>query len=125
MEVKVVEIIDINKVVVDFMGNTFAAKWQGQKPKLGDTVQVEIEINEKFILNSNMYFHREEISRLLLEEDKVLFSVKILQVFDDNILSVKIEDNEDAFLLEVENIEGLSPGLTLYLVTKAIELWPL
>jgi hypothetical protein len=124
MEVKILEVIDFNQVTVEYNGFIFSAKWLGHSVELGDTFPVEIEINEKFILNKNMYFYREEISFLVLKEGKVVFPVKILKVFDDNILSVKIENNKDAFLLEVENTEGLSSGLTLYLVTNAIELWP-
>ncbi len=123
MEVKVVEIIDINKVVVDFKGNTFAAKWLGQKPKLGDTFQVEIEINEKFILNTNMYFHREEIPSAALETYTTILPVKVLQKFDDKVIAVNFEYTEESFLIEVENLANLDVGVSFFIITDLIELW--
>ena len=123
MEVKILEIIDLNQVIVESKGFVFLAKWRGHSIVIGQTIHIEIEINEKFILHKNMYFYKEEISPSVLQGGKELFPVNVLQVFNDNVIAVKLEHNEAAFLIEIDNLESLSVGISLFLVTNAIELW--
>jgi hypothetical protein len=54
-----------------------------------------------------------------------MLSVKVLQVFDDKVIAVKFEHTEEAFLIEIDNLESLNVGVSLFLITDAIELWPI
>lgn len=125
MEVKILKVIDPNQVIAESKGFVFSAKWQGSSVEVGDTVQVEVEINEKFILNKNMYLDKEEIPSTALQDNKAIFPVKVLEGFDDKVIAVKFAHAEEAFLIEIDNLESLNVGVSLFLIADAIELWPI
>ena len=93
MNVKVADILDENRVVVQVERNEFIAEWDGDKPERNESYAVEMDIDDELIWKTNICFSSES-NNVIMQKDK---GIKIVAKLDynneDNLATLKVYDS--------------------------------
>ncbi|MGE1125721.1 hypothetical protein [Bacillus wiedmannii] len=101
MNVKIVDISE--KVLVQVASNQFIAKWDGDKPKKNGNYNVEIDIDDEFIWNTNIAFSDENANAIIQNDEGIKVIAKLDYNSEDNLASLNIYDS--VVLIGLEGIE--------------------
>lgn len=103
MNVKVADILDENRVVVQVERNEFIAEWDGDKPERNESYAVEMDIDDELIWKTNICFSSES-NNVIMQKDK---GIKIVAKLDynneDNLATLKVYDS--IVLIDIEGIK--------------------
>ena len=103
MNVKVADILDENRVVVQVERNEFIAEWDGDKPERNESYAVEMDIDDELIWKTNICFSSEN-NNVIMQKDK---GIKIVAKLDynneDNLATLKVYDS--IVLIDIEGIK--------------------
>ncbi|PGZ06049.1 hypothetical protein COE30_22285 [Bacillus cereus] len=107
MNVKIVDILekllDGYKVLVQVASNQFIAKWDGDKPEKNENYNVEIDIDDEFIWNTNIAFSDENANAIIQNDEGIKVIAKLEYNSEDNLASLNIYDS--VVLIDLEGIE--------------------
>ncbi|MDM5234880.1 hypothetical protein QUF83_01160 [Bacillus cereus] len=107
MNVKIVDILekllDGYKVLVQVTSNQFIAKWDGDKPEKNENYNVEIDIDDEFIWNTNIAFSDENANAIIQNDEGIKVIAKLEYNSEDNLASLNIYDS--VVLIDLEGIE--------------------
>ena len=103
MNVKISDILDEHRVVVQVESNEFIAEWDGDKPERNESYAVEMDIDDELIWETNICFSSEN-SNVIIQKDK---GIKIVAKLDynseSNLATLKVYDS--IVLIDIEGIE--------------------
>jgi hypothetical protein len=103
MNVKIADILDERRVVVEVESNEFIAEWDGDKPERNESYAVEMDIDDELIWKTNICFSSEN-GNVIIQKDK---GIKIVAKLDynseDNLATLKVYDS--IVLIDIEGIE--------------------
>lgn len=107
MNIIIVEILEKllygYKVVVQVESNEFIAEWYGDKPEKNENYNVEMDIVDEFIWNTNIVFSNEKSSAIIQNSEGVKIIAKLDYNSEDNLSVLNIYDS--VVLIDVEGIE--------------------
>jgi len=107
MNVKIVDIseklIDGYKVLVQVDSSQFIAEWDGDKPEENENYNVEIDIDDEFIWNTNIAFSDENASAIIQNDEGFKVIAKLDYNSEGNLATLNIYDS--IALIDIEGIE--------------------
>ncbi|WP_368905005.1 hypothetical protein [Bacillus wiedmannii] len=107
MNVKVVDIseksLDGYKVLVQVDSNQFIAEWDGDKPEKNEKYNVEIDIDDEFIWNTNIAFSDENVNAIIQNDEGFKVIAKLDYNSEDNLASLNVYDS--IVLIDIEGIQ--------------------
>ncbi|MED3026132.1 MULTISPECIES: hypothetical protein [Bacillus cereus group] len=107
MNVKVVDIseksLDGYKVLVQVDSNQFIAEWDGDKPEKNEKYNVEIDIDDEFIWNTNIAFSDENVNAIIQNDEGFKVIAKLDYNSEDNLASLNVYDG--IVLIDIEGIQ--------------------
>lgn len=103
MNVKVADILDENRVVVQVERNKFIAEWDGDKPERNESYTVEMDIDDELIWKTNICFSSENDNVIVQEGGKVKMVAKLYYNSEDDLAILRVYDS--IVLVDVEGIE--------------------
>ena len=103
MNVRIVDILDEHKVVVEVESNEFIAEWDGDKPERNEIYTVEMDIDDELIWKTNICFSSENDNVIIQEGSRVKIVAKLDYNSEDDLATLKVYDS--IVLVDVEGIE--------------------
>lgn len=107
MNVKITDILekllDGYKIVAQVDSNEFIAEWHGDKPENNEGYDVEIDIDDELIWNTNIAFSDEKSSAIIQNDEGVKIIAKLDYSREDNLTTLEIYDS--VILIDVKGIE--------------------
>ncbi|CAM3816998.1 hypothetical protein [Bacillus paramycoides] len=107
MNVKIVDIseklLDGYKALVQVASNQFIAEWDGDKPAKNENYNVEIDIDDEFIWNTNIAFSDETANAIIQNDEGIKVIAKLDYNSEDDLASLNIYDS--VVLIDLEGIE--------------------
>ncbi|PFK31609.1 hypothetical protein COJ18_23750 [Bacillus cereus] len=107
MNVKVVDIseklLDGYKVLVQVESSQFIAEWDGDKPEKNENYNVEIDIDDEFIWNTNIAFSDENANAIIQNDEGFKVIAKLDYNSEDNLATLNVYDS--IVLIDIEGIE--------------------
>ncbi|NFI94304.1 hypothetical protein FC961_07885 [Clostridium botulinum] len=102
MNIKIVDILDENKVVVEVESKEFIAEWDGDTPERNEIYTVEMDIEDELIWKTNICFSTENDSVIIQKGSGVKIVAKLDYNSEDNLAILKVYDS--IVLVDVEGI---------------------
>lgn len=107
MNVKIVDIseklIDGYKVLVQVDSSQFIAEWDGDKPEENENYNVEIDIDDEFIWNTNIAYSDENANAIIQNDETFKVIAKLDYNSEDNLATLNVYDS--IVLIDIEGIE--------------------
>lgn len=103
MNVRIIDILDEHKVVVEVESNKFIAEWNGDKPERNEIYTVELDIDDELIWKTNICFSSENNNVIIQEGSGVKIVAQLDYNSKDNLATLKVYDS--IVLIDVEGIE--------------------
>ncbi|WP_242276656.1 hypothetical protein [Bacillus cereus group sp. BfR-BA-01445] len=107
MNVKIVDIseklIDGYKVLVQVDSSQFIAEWDGDKPEENENYNVEIDIDDEFIWNTNIAYSDENANAIIQNDEAFKVIAKLDYNSEDNLATLNVYDS--IVLIDIEGIE--------------------
>lgn len=103
MNVKVADILDENRVVVQVERNEFIAEWDGDKPERNESYAVEMDIDDELIWETNICFSSENSNVIMQKDNEIKIVAKLDYNSEDNLATLKIYDS--IVLIDIEGIK--------------------
>lgn len=103
MNVKISDILDKRKVVVQVVNNEFVAEWDGDKPEKYKSYAVEMDIDDELIWETNICFSSENSDVIIQKDEEIKIVAKLDYNSEDNLATLIIYDS--IVLIDVEGIE--------------------
>ncbi|MGE6363032.1 hypothetical protein ACQKD9_04000 [Bacillus paramycoides] len=108
MNVKIVDIseklLDGYKVLVQVANNQFIAEWDDDdKPEKNENYNVEIDIDDEFIWNTNIAFSDKNANAIIQNDEGIKIIAKLDYNSEDDLASLNIYDS--VVLIDLEGIE--------------------
>ena len=95
--------------------------WNGTAPKIGDTLDVELDINEAFSWQKNIKYSSDKKSLITTINNTTHITAKLIQGINDNCAALKLGDS--IILIEVEEPLPRTSGFVQVTTTK-LNLYP-
>lgn len=103
MNVKIADILDERRVVVQVENNEFIAEWGGDKPEINESYAVEMDIDDELIWKTNIYFSSENGNLIIQKDEGIKIVAKLDYNSEDNLATLKVYDS--IVLIDIEEIE--------------------
>ena len=103
MNVKVADILDENRVVVQVERNEFIAEWDGDKPERHESYAVEMDIDDELIWKTNICFSSENNNVIMQKDNGIKIVAKLDYNSEDNLATLKVYDS--IVLIDIEGIK--------------------
>lgn len=103
MNVKISDILDKHKVVVQVENNEFVAEWDGDTPEKNESYVVEMDIDDELIWETNICFSSENNNLIILNDKEIKIVAKLDYNSEDNLATLNIYDS--IVLIDVEGIQ--------------------
>ena len=103
MNVTIVDILDAHKVVVEVENNKFIAEWDGDKPKINEIYNVEMDIDDELIWKTNICFSGKNDNMIIQEGSGVKIVAKLDYNSKDDLATLSVYNS--IVLVDVEGIE--------------------
>ncbi|SHJ56310.1 hypothetical protein SAMN05444401_3299 [Clostridium amylolyticum] len=103
MNVKIADILDERRVVVQVENNEFIAEWGGDKPEINESYAVEMDIDDELIWKANTYFSSENGNLIIQKDEGIKIVAKLDYNSEDNLATLKVYDS--IVLIDIEEIE--------------------
>ncbi|MDA1641847.1 MULTISPECIES: hypothetical protein [Bacillus cereus group] len=107
MNVKILDIseklIDGYKVLVQVDSSQFIAEWDGDKPEENENYNVEIDIDDEFIWNTNIAYSDENANAIIQNDEAFKVIAKLDYNSEDNLATLNVYDS--IVLIDIEGIE--------------------
>ncbi|MGN4426300.1 hypothetical protein ACTFQN_21280 [Bacillus cereus group sp. MYBK30-1] len=107
MNVKIVDIseklLDGYKVLVQVDSNQFITEWDGDKAAKNESYNVEIDIDDEFIWNTNIAFSDENANAIIQNDEGIKVIAKLDYNSEDNLATLNMYDS--VVLIDIEGIE--------------------
>lgn len=107
MNVKITDILenllDKYNVVAQVDNNEFITEWDGDKPEKNENYDVEIDIDDEFIWDTNIVFSQEKSSAIIQNDEGIKIIAKLDYNSENNLAILKIYDS--VVLIDLEGIE--------------------
>ncbi len=95
--------------------------WNGTAPKIGDTLDVELDINEAFSWQKNIKYSPDKKSLITTINNTIQITAELIPGIKDNCLALKLGDS--IILIEVEEPLPRKSGFVQITTTK-LNLYP-
>lgn len=107
MNIKIIDIseklLDGYKVLVQVDSSQFIAEWDGDKPEENENYNVEIDIDDEFIWNTNIAFSDENTNAIIQNDEGFKVIAKLDYNSEDNLATLNVYDS--IVLIDIEGIE--------------------
>lgn len=103
MNVKISDILNERRVVVQVENNEFIAEWDGDKPEINESYAVEVDIDDDLIWKTNIYFSSENGNVIIQKDEGIKIVAKLDYNSEDNLATLKVYDS--IVLIDIEEIE--------------------
>ena len=91
MNVKIADILDKRRVVVQLEGNEFIAEWDGDKPEINESYAVEMDIDDELIWKTNICFSSENDNAIIQKDKEIKIVAKLDYNSEANLATLKVE----------------------------------
>lgn len=91
------------KVLVQVENNEFIAEWNGDEPEENENYDVEIDIDDDFIWDTNILFSCEKSSVIVQNDEEIKIVAKLDYNSEGSLATLKIYDS--VVLIDIEGIE--------------------
>ncbi|WP_291562649.1 MULTISPECIES: hypothetical protein [unclassified Clostridium] len=91
------------KVLVQVENNEFIAEWNGDEPEENENYDVEMDIEDDFIWDTNIVLSCEKSSVIIQNDEEIKIVAKLDYNSEDNLATLKIYDS--VVLIDIEGIE--------------------
>ena len=103
MNVKIADILDKRRVVVQLEGNEFIAEWDDDKPEINESYAVEMDIDDELIWKTNICFSSENDNAIIQKDEEIKIVAKLDYNSEANLATLKVYDS--IVLIDIEGIE--------------------
>ncbi len=112
MEMIVEKIIDEGDEICVFFSSEYgflSALWEGDKPTINEIYDVELEVDDDFVWEENIYKAMGNETRIELKGGVYTIYGRVINLEEDGCLSVSLGDS--VILLDTENLPKYISGL--------------
>lgn len=102
MKVRIIDIVDEYKVVVEVDKDKFIAEWDGEKPEKNEMYDVEMDIDDELIWKTNIYFASKDDNVIIQEERGIKIVAQLDYNKENDLATLRVYDS--IVLVDVEGI---------------------
>jgi hypothetical protein len=107
MNVKIVDILEKilsgYKIVAQVDNNEFISEWNGDKPEINRSYDVEIDIDDELKWSSNISLSNEDSNLIIQNNNYIRIVAKLDYNYADNLATLNLYDS--IVIIDVEGIE--------------------
>lgn len=103
MNVRIVDILDEHKVIVEVEKNKFIAEWDGDKPEKNEIYTVEMDIDDELVWKTNICFSGKNDNVIIQQESGVKIVAKLDYNSENDLATLRVYDS--IVLVDVEGIQ--------------------
>ena len=103
MNVKIINILDKCRVIVQVESNKFIVEWEGDIPDIDENYVVEMDIDDELIWETNICFSSENHSAIIQKDKGVKIVAKLDYNSEANLAIIEVY--ESMVLIEIEGIK--------------------
>ena len=102
MEVRIIDIVDEHKVVVEVDKDKFIAEWDGEKPEKNEMYDVEMDIDDELIWKTNICLASKDDNVIIQEERDIKIVAQLNYNKENDLATLRVYDS--IVLVDVEGI---------------------
>ena len=102
MKVRIIDIVDEHKVVVEVDKDKFIAEWDGEKPEKNEMYDVEMDIDDELIWKTNICLASKDDSVIIQEERDIKIVAQLNYNKENDLATLRVYDS--IVLVDVEGI---------------------
>ena len=102
MKVRIIDIVDEHKVVVEVDKDKFIAEWDGEKPEKNEMYDVEMDIDDELIWKTNICLASKDDKVIIQEERDIKIVAQLNYNKENDLATLRVYDS--IVLVDVEGI---------------------
>lgn len=102
MKVRIIDIVDEHKVVVEVDKDKFIAEWDGEKPEKNEMYDVEMDIDDELIWKTNICLASKDDNVIIQEERDIKIVAQLNYNKENDLATLRVYDS--IVLVDVEGI---------------------
>lgn len=102
MKVRIIDIVDEHKVVVEVDKGKFIAEWDGEKPEKNEMYDVEMDIDDELIWKTNICLASKDDNVIIQEERDIKIVAQLNYNKENDLATLRVYDS--IVLVDVEGI---------------------
>lgn len=102
MKVRIIDIVDEHKVVVEVDKDKFIAEWDGEKPEKNEMYDVEMDIDDELIWKTNICLASKDDKVIIQEERDIKIVAQLNYNKENDLATLRVYDS--IVLVDVEEI---------------------
>ena len=100
MKVRIIDIVDEHKVVVEVDKDKFIAEWDGEKPEKNEMYDVEMDIDDELIWKTNICLASKDDNVIIQEERDIKIVAQLNYNKENDLATLRVYDS--IVLVDVE-----------------------
>lgn len=102
MKVRIIDIVDEHKVVVEVDKDKFIAEWDSEKPEKNEMYDVEMDIDDELIWKTNICLASKDDNVIIQEERDIKIVAQLNYNKENDLATLRVYDS--IVLVDVEGI---------------------
>ena len=102
MKVRIIDIVDEHKVVVEVDKDKFIAEWDGEKPEKNEMYDVEMDIDDELIWKTSICLASKDDNVIIQEERDIKIVAQLNYNKENDLATLRVYDS--IVLVDVEGI---------------------
>lgn len=102
MKVRIIDIVDEHKVVVEVDKDKFIAEWDDEKPEKNEMYDVEMDIDDELIWKTNICLASKDDNVIIQEERDIKIVAQLNYNKENDLATLRVYDS--IVLVDVEGI---------------------
>ena len=102
MKVRIIDIVDEHKVVVEVDKDKFIAEWDSEKPEKNEMYDVEMDIDDELIWKTNICLASKDDNVIIQEERDIEIVAQLNYNKENDLATLRVYDS--IVLVDVEGI---------------------